>query len=146
MNLDRLRMQTLRASRSAVTDDIQSQREGMARAQKWQDSESEKIFAGKNGPGPSEATVSSSHGWPRSSMEITSPNDVYARARSQAENAGDEPNALDEFDLEDRPSGAQDSEPRLMSFYAGRSYSEGRKLHNAFLVSQGRSPLPEGRR
>jgi hypothetical protein len=139
-------MGLLSDDRNAMKDDVESQRRAMANAKRWQDGESAKIFAGRSGPAPSEATLSSSYDWPKTSMTTTSPSDVYARARSQAETEGDEPNALDEFDLEDRPSGAQDSEPTIMSFYAGRAFSEGRKMHNAYLVSQGRRPIPEGRR
>lgn len=42
--------------------------------------------------------------------------------------------------------GAKDAEPSVLSFYNGRTFSEGRKLHNAYLVANGRPPLSEGQK
>jgi hypothetical protein len=145
---ERLRRNTLRLERNSMRDDTASQREGMARAKRWQDSEAEKIFNGASGPAPNEAILSSSGSWPRSSMSVTSPEDVYARARSKAEEQEeqeDEAAGLRELGLEPM-GGAADAQPRTMEFYAGRNFAEGRKLHNAYLVSRGQAPIPEGRK
>ncbi len=43
-------------------------------------------------------------------------------------------------------AGAQDPEPAVMSWYAGKPFSEGRAAHNRYLISTGRAPIPAGRR
>jgi hypothetical protein len=145
-NFEIMRMQTLKAERNAVSDDTESQRAAMARAKAWQDEESAKIFEGRSGPAPSESTLSSSRSWPESSMRMgtTTPQDVYARARSEAEQAAnDEPPTMAELGLIEDVGGMQDS---VMSFYAGKPFTEGRKAHNQYLVSRGKAPIPEGRK
>lgn len=57
----------------------------------------------------------------------------------------DELPTLQELGIGDA-AGTQDSEPAVSSWYCGRPFSEGRKAHNAWLVSHGRGPIPDGRR
>lgn len=139
-----LRMGTLKASRSAVTDDLESQRRGMENAKKWQDDESAKIFSDRSGPAPSESILSSTYGWPQTSMTVTTPEDVYARARAEAEVPDEDVPDVHELGIFDM--GAKDAAPTMMSFYAGKSFIEGRKAHNAYLISKGLSPIAEGSR
>ncbi|HEY1810281.1 MAG TPA: hypothetical protein VGG42_17085, partial [Acidobacteriaceae bacterium] len=76
--------------------------------------------------------------------------DVLAEARVREED--EEGQRWKKFFDENPETGGNDgvadaaTEPSVMSFYAGRNYSEGRTLLNQHLVSRGKAPIPEGRR
>jgi hypothetical protein len=42
--------------------------------------------------------------------------------------------------------GANDAEPTILSFYAGKSFAAGRAAHNQYLVSRGKPPIPTGKK
>jgi hypothetical protein len=91
---------------------------------------------------PSDKSSGVAGSWPRSAMSSTSVEILERQAKLQDKQ--DEPNMLSELRLEDM--GAADAHPRAMDFYAGRTFAAGRALHNQALVSQGRPPIPEGRK
>jgi hypothetical protein len=146
MNFTRLRMNTLAAERNGMKDDTESQRRAMANAKKWQDDESAKIFSGRSGPAPSESTLASSRGWPRSSMTTTTVDQLERQARIQAEAEVEDEDlpTMAELGIIEDMGGAKDAEPSTLSFYAGKSYQEGRRAHNAYRASKGFAPIPEG--
>ena len=94
-------------------------------------------------PDPQDLYQSSAFAWPRSSMTTTTVEQLERQAKVQAAQEEGAPNKLDEFQLDDMGSAADSV--RTIDFYAGRSFAEGRKLHNQHLASMGRPPIPEGR-
>lgn len=79
--------------------------------------------------------------WPHSSLRTTSVEQVRKRAELQEKQ---QENKLDEFELYDM--GAADAMPHPMTFFAGRSYAEGRKLYNEARAKRGLPPIAEGKR
>lgn len=79
---------------------------------------------------PKDAYSSSAAAWPSTSMTSTSPEDVYARAQAEQQ----------------QEQGAADAQPRVMDFYNGVTFAQGRAAHNASLIARGLSPIPEGRK
>lgn len=100
-------------------------------------------------PGPWwEGTAAS---WPHSSLRTTSVEQLRQQAAAQQqEDKFDELPTLEDLGgdwLAEKPiEGVADALPNPMSFFAGRSYSEGRRLYNEARVSRGLPPIAEGRR
>jgi hypothetical protein len=93
---------------------------------------------------PSDKSSGVAGSWPKSAMTSTSVEILERQAKLQ-DKQDEGSNRLGEFDLEDMGSAA-DAQPRVMDFYAGRPFAEGRKLHNAARAARGLAPIPEGRR
>ena len=94
-------------------------------------------------PDPSDKSSGVAGTWPKSAMTSTTVEQLERQAKLQ--DKPDEPNRLWELGLEDASSAA-DAQLRTMDFYNGRSFSEGRSLHNQALIARGLPPIPEGRR
>jgi hypothetical protein len=133
----KLRMQTLRAERSATTDvhlDTESNLGDVRRAKEWQRKLGEEIPDGTERvtfPGPHSTGPVRELRW--------NPSDGIAPDIDPIDNLTDE-------DLHVVFGAAKDAQPTVMSFYAGKSFSEGRRLHNQHRVSQGLRPIPEGKK
>jgi hypothetical protein len=131
-------MGLLSDDRNAMKDDVddygQSQREGINRAKEWQRKLGEEIPTGTERvtfPGPHDTAPVRELNW--------NPSDGIAPEIDPIANLTDE-------DLDVVFGAAKDAQPSVMSFYAGKSFSEGRRLHNQHRVSQGLRPIPEGRK
>jgi hypothetical protein len=137
MTFEQLRMQTLRASRSATTDvrlDTDSNLEDVRRAKAWQKELGEEIPSGTERvtfPGPHASGPVRELRW--------NPSDGIAPEIDPTANLTDE-------DLDVVFGAAKDAAPSVLSFYAGQSFAEGRKRHNEYLVSRGLRPIPEGKK
>ena len=84
--------------------------------------------------------------WPKPVMETTTVEQLEQQARLQDKDKQESPNRLSELAPIDDMGSVADAQPRTMDFYNGRSFSEGRALHNQSLVARGLPPIPEGRR
>jgi hypothetical protein len=136
-NFATLRMGTLKAERNAVTDNVddggESQRVAARRAMEWQKKLTE--------------------GLPSGAERVMFPGGPHATGpvRELRWNPSDDapldidPILTDE-DLEAISGGAKDAEPTVLSFYAGRPFSEGRKAHNQYRISRGLLPISEGKK
>ena len=98
-------------------------------------------------PGTSWESVATS--WPRSAMSTTTVEQLQRKAKLNAAQAeAKAQTCLNEFQLEDMGdfSSATDAQPRMMDFFAGRTYQQGRAAYNQYRVSRGLPPLREGQR
>ena len=91
--------------------------------------------------------------WPSSSFRDSSPipttsvDAVLAEAELREEEEDERWKKFFEENPEASADGVADAAagPSVMSFFAGKSYDEGRRLYNEHLTSQGKAPLREGR-
>jgi hypothetical protein len=97
-------------------------------------------------PDPQDWYRDSAGSSPRSAMSTTTVEQLEQKARLQNKDRQETPNRLFELGPIEDMSSAVDGQPRVMDFYNGRSYSEGRALHNQSRIARGLAPIPEGKR
>jgi hypothetical protein len=130
-------METLLASRSAVTDvrlDTDTNLEDVRRAAQWQRKLGEEIPSGIERvtfPGPHETGPVRELNW--------DPSLGIAPSIDPIDN-------LTKEDLDVVFGAAKDAAPSVMSFYAGKSFADGRAAHNRYRISQGLAPISEGKK
>jgi hypothetical protein len=96
-------------------------------------------------PEPQDYWKESASIWPEPTMTTTTVEQLEQKARMDAKQRAAKEDRLSEFLLEDMDS-ATDSEPNVMSFYNGKSFSEGRAAYNQYRIARGLPPLREGSR
>jgi hypothetical protein len=124
-----LRMETLLAAHSAITDDVwdggESQRTGTDTARAWQRKASAEI------PRAVPCTTFRSPGAGEKIRELDwNPSDGIAPEIDPVVSLSDE-------DLQVVFGGVKDAEPSVLSFFNGKPYSEGLKAYNEHLASKG---------
>lgn len=83
-----------------------------------------------------------------SSIPTTSVEQVKRNAEILAGQHRDKADEIPLDDIEDEDetfSAAMDAAVNEMHFYNGRTFSEGRKLHNQARIARGLAPIPEGK-